>query len=142
MTDAKTRVYEQFEGTKCAEQTLNPHAEEYSPTQATQNDTQRMQHLHQDRDQARPVNNDGSSGRSSERTLQELLQQQNDITKLLIDQHKKSPILPCEIPNFNGDSLEYRSFVRAFEHGIEDKTKSSKDRIYILSGTVCKWANQ
>ena len=48
------------------------------------------------RDQACPVNNDGSSGRSSERTFQELLQQQNDITKLLIDQHKKSPIPPCE----------------------------------------------
>ena len=42
VTDAKTRVYEQFEGAKCAEQTLNPHAEEYTPIQATQNDAQRI----------------------------------------------------------------------------------------------------
>ena len=40
--DAKTRVYEQFEGAKCAEQTLNPHAEEYTLIQATQNDAQRI----------------------------------------------------------------------------------------------------
>ena len=88
--------------------------------------------MHQDRDQARPVNNDGSSGRSSEKTFQELLQQQNDITKLLIDQQKKSTLPPREIPTFNGDPLEYRSFIRAFEYGIENKIKSSKDRIYYL----------
>ena len=33
---------------------------------------------------------------------------------------------------FKGDPLDYRFFVRAFEHAIEDSTKNSKDRLYFL----------
>lgn len=102
--------------------TLDPYAKDYIPlTQGGYKELNDGQHtsLH---------SNDMDPGR----TFQELLQQQNDITKLLIDKHQKSTLPPCEIPPFDGDPLEYRSFMRAFEHGIEDKTKSSKDRIYYL----------
>lgn len=33
---------------------------------------------------------------------------------------------------FKGDPLEYRLFMRAFEHGVEDRTESDKDRLYYM----------
>ncbi|KAL3981342.1 small subunit ribosomal protein S12 [Sarotherodon galilaeus] len=33
---------------------------------------------------------------------------------------------------FSGNPLEYRLFIRAFEHGVEGKTESRKDRLYFL----------
>ena len=33
---------------------------------------------------------------------------------------------------FDGDPLNFMPFMRAFEHGIEDKTSSHQDRLYYL----------
>ena len=36
---------------------------------------------------------------------------------------------PLSIPVFKGDPLDYQFFIRAFEHGIEDRTENNKDRL-------------
>lgn len=56
----------------------------------------------------------------------------SDITELLIKQQKLSTLPPQNIPIFKGDPLEYRLFIRAFEHGVESKTESSKDLLYFM----------
>lgn len=57
---------------------------------------------------------------------------QRNITDLLIKQQKLSTLPPQNIPIFKGDPLEFRLFVRAFEHGVEGKTESSRDRLYFM----------
>lgn len=57
---------------------------------------------------------------------------QNEIADLLIVQHKQATLLAREIPTFEGNPLDYKSFMQAFEHGIEAKTSSSEDRLYYL----------
>jgi hypothetical protein len=60
------------------------------------------------------------------------MEKQNVITETLVKQTLKSSLPTRTIPVFSGNSLEYKLFVRAFEHGVEDKTDSCKDRIYYL----------
>ncbi|KAL7831402.1 hypothetical protein SRHO_G00309050 [Serrasalmus rhombeus] len=63
--------------------------------------------------------------------LVSVMQRQNEITESLIKQQK----LTLPSPNilvFKGDPMEYRLFMRAFEHCIESKTENSKDRLYYL----------
>lgn len=62
--------------------------------------------------------------------LLNVAQRQNDIAELLILQQKHSLLPSREIPVF--DPLSFRSFMQAFEHGIEDKTDNSRDRLYYL----------
>ena len=47
-------------------------------------------------------------------------------------QQKKSSLPSPRVPNFDGDPLEYGSFIRAFENIIESKTSSSSERLYYL----------
>lgn len=61
-----------------------------------------------------------------------VMQRQNDITESLIKQQRLSTLPSPNIPVFKGDPLEYRLFMRAFEHRIESKTENSKDRLYYL----------
>lgn len=60
------------------------------------------------------------------------MQHQNIITEVLVKQQRLSSLPPFSIPMFKGDPLEYKFFIRAFEHGIEDKTENCKDRLYFL----------
>lgn len=64
--------------------------------------------------------------------LYRVLQQQNQHTEMLIKQHSISRLPHREIPVFTGDPLSYRSFIRAFEHAIENQTESQQDRLYYL----------
>lgn len=66
------------------------------------------------------------------RDLLGVMQHQNDITELLVQQQRLSSLPSVEIPVFSGDPVEYRFFTKAFEHGIEDRTSSSKDCLYFL----------
>ena len=61
-----------------------------------------------------------------------VMQRQNDITESLIKQQRLSTLPPQNIPVFKGDPIEYRLFMRAFEHGVESKTENNKDRLYYL----------
>ena len=61
-----------------------------------------------------------------------LQQQQNNIVEMLVTRQKKSSLPSPRVPNFDGDPLEYGSFIRAFENIIEFKTSSSSERLYYL----------
>lgn len=62
----------------------------------------------------------------------DIMRHQNTITEVLVKQQRLSSLPPLSIPMFKGDPLEYKFFMRAFEHGIEDKTENCKDRLYFL----------
>ena len=84
----------------------------------------------------------GALSSPSERAFHEMLelhqhqnilqQQQNKIVEMLVTQQKKSSLPNPGVPNFDGDPLEYGSFIRAFEYIIESKTSSSSKRLYYL----------
>lgn len=61
-----------------------------------------------------------------------LLQRQNEITTLLINQQTSHLLPPREIPYFDGDPLQYRLFIRAFEHCVERNTSNKGDCLYFL----------
>ncbi|KAJ8366420.1 hypothetical protein AAFF_G00355740 [Aldrovandia affinis] len=58
-----------------------------------------------------------------------VMQKQNVITELLVKQQKQSQLPTKDIPVFRGDALQYKSFIRAFEHSIEQKTDNDQDKL-------------
>jgi len=55
----------------------------------------------------------------------EVLKRQDELASYLIQQQGNPHILPrIEIPVFDGDPLQYIAFIRAFVHGIEEKTNN------------------
>ncbi|KAK0142765.1 hypothetical protein N1851_019297 [Merluccius polli] len=79
-----------------------------------------------------PINNRIHARTSSPENVVDVLKRQNDITEILIKQQKASLLPVREIPSFDGDPLHFHSFIRAFEHGIENKTDNMQDRLYYL----------
>lgn len=65
-------------------------------------------------------------------SLFNVMQRQNDIAEISIKQQSLSTLPPMDIPVFSGDLLEFTFFMRAFEHGVENKTTNNKDRLYYL----------
>lgn len=61
-----------------------------------------------------------------------VMQKQNVITELLVKQQQLSHLPTKDIPVFKGDALQYKSFMRAFEHAIEQKTSNDQDKLYFL----------
>lgn len=65
-------------------------------------------------------------------SLYSLLQRQNNITLLLI-QAQSSHFLPQrEIPCYDGDPLQFKTFIKAFEHCVEAKDSSKGDCLYYV----------
>ncbi len=60
-----------------------------------------------------------------------IMQRQNDITAALVQQQRCSSLPARDIPLFDGDPLQYVSFIRAFEKGVEEKA-SHNDCLYYL----------
>ena len=58
--------------------------------------------------------------------------QQNRIVELLAVNQNKSKLPQPRVPIFDGNPVDYRSFVRAFESLIESRTQSSTERLYYL----------
>lgn len=69
---------------------------------------------------------------SREDEMLKVMQKQNAITELLAMQQKQSQLPTKNIPVFRGDALQYKSFIRAFEHSIEQKTDNEQDKLYFL----------
>lgn len=61
-----------------------------------------------------------------------IMQRQGDISALLAQQNLSSLFPSRNIPVFDGDPLHYRSFIRAFENGVEEKTSNWSDRLHLL----------
>ncbi|KAL1277030.1 hypothetical protein QQF64_023703 [Cirrhinus molitorella] len=84
--------------------------------------------------QARHLQNRDSVSSSSIQgpDLSTILQRQNNLTDMLVKQQLLSSLPKGEIPVFNGDILQYRSFLHSFEHIIESKTDDDEDRLHFL----------
>lgn len=65
-------------------------------------------------------------------SLATVLEKQNEITSLLAEQQSLFFLPRRDIQIFDGDLLQFQTFMRAFEHSIEDKTHSAKDCLYFL----------
>lgn len=55
-------------------------------------------------------------------TLRSVMTRQNTITELMVKQQKIMTLPPLDIPTFSGNPIEYNTFIRAFEHGVESRT--------------------
>lgn len=83
--------------------------------------------------QSQPVFNYVSNAQSNSRDdIIAVMQKQNVITELLVKQQQLSHLPTKDIPVFKGDALQYKSFMRAFEHAIEQKTSNDQDKLYFL----------
>jgi len=58
--------------------------------------------------------------------------QQNRIMELLAHNQNRSKLPQPRVPVFDGNPIEYCTFVRAFESLVESRTLSSTDRLYYL----------
>lgn len=72
-----------------------------------------------------PVTNDGNN-------LLSVMARQNEITAMLVQQQNLSSLPNKEIQVFDGDPLLYHTFMRAFEHAIEEKTRDARDCLHFL----------
>ena len=66
------------------------------------------------------------------RDLYDVLQRQNDITTLLVQMQTSQYLPHREIPTFAGDPLQFKIFMKAFEHSVEAKTNNKGDCLYFL----------
>ena len=64
--------------------------------------------------------------------LTKILETQNELTKSLVKQQLLSTLPQGSIPIFDGQVLEYRSFIHTYEHMIESKTDNDRDRLQFL----------
>lgn len=60
-----------------------------------------------------------------------IMQRQNEITVALVPQQRSLSLPARDIPIFDGNPLEYRALIRAFEDGMKDKA-SKADCLYFL----------
>ena len=135
--EARIKVYKQFES---EEQDMEDGMDRYArPThhqQTTSSNvlstaTRQGERVLQNRDQD-TCDVAGSSHSCMDLDLAAVMQQQNQMTKLLVD-HNNMAALPLQkLQVFKGDPLKYKAFVRAFKHGIAAKTQDSEDRLYYL----------
>ncbi|KAK0141948.1 hypothetical protein N1851_020381 [Merluccius polli] len=63
--------------------------------------------------------------------LVSVMQRQNEITSALVKQQQLASLPARDIPLFDGDPLQFISFMRAFEQGVEEKASQS-DCLYYL----------
>lgn len=64
--------------------------------------------------------------------LLKVMENQNIITQMLVKQQQYAQLPEKKVTVFTGDPLNYRSFIRAFEQAIEQKTDSEQDKLYYL----------
>ena len=64
--------------------------------------------------------------------LATIMKRQNKITEMLIKEQRHTLLPSREVPVFRGDPLQYLTFIRVFEHTVEEKTDSFKDRLFFL----------
>lgn len=74
-----------------------------------------------------------SASRNNEQNnITAIMERQNEITALLVQQHCLSSLPKKEIQVFDGNPLQYQTFIKSFEHNIESQTPNPKDGLYYL----------
>ncbi|XP_071819881.1 uncharacterized protein [Apostichopus japonicus] len=61
-----------------------------------------------------------------------LIRSQTEISRMMIDQQKLVSLPRRELQIFDGKVQDYRAFIAAFEHNIEQLTDNNQDRLYYL----------
>jgi len=69
---------------------------------------------------------------SQSEPLYEILKKQKELTTYLVHQVQPQTLPKREIPIFDGNPLQYVSFIGAFEHSVEEKTRNKRDCLYFL----------
>ena len=69
---------------------------------------------------------------SESKHLAAVLEKQNEITSMLEEQQHHSVLPKRDMQTFDGDPLQFQTFMRSFEHNIEQKTLGARDRLYFL----------
>lgn len=64
--------------------------------------------------------------------LYKVMKRQTDITELLVKNQRLSCLPQRDIPLFHGDPLEFRPFIKAFDHAIHSRTENDADKLYFL----------
>lgn len=77
------------------------------------------------------ANRDGNDRKVLE-SLCKATSQQANVTDYLVKNHKASLLPDLTIKTFKGEPLEYKSFIRSIEHGIESRTEDDRDRLQFL----------
>ena len=78
-----------------------------------------------------PPTSNASHNTTHSPDLLEIMQRQNDITAALVHEQRISSLPSREIPVFDGDPLQFRPFMKAFEQGVESKAEKG-DCLYYL----------
>lgn len=60
-----------------------------------------------------------------------IMQKQNELTAALVQQQLALSLPPRNIPTFDGDLLSFRSFMKAFEQGVEKKAGQAECLYYL-----------
>lgn len=84
------------------------------------------------RRQVATVNTAGQQPDGSMSGLLKVMEKQNTITEMLVKQQQYAQLPEKEVAVFKGDPLTYKSFIRALEKAIEQKTDSEQDKLYYL----------
>ncbi|KAK2879287.1 hypothetical protein Q8A73_007303, partial [Channa argus] len=79
-----------------------------------------------------PALNTVNNGAQVLDSLCQAISQQVNVSEYLVKNHKASLLPDINIPTFKGDPLEYNSFIRSIEHGIENRTDDNRDRLQFL----------
>lgn len=69
---------------------------------------------------------------NSDQRFLTVLERQNQITSLLVGQQSLFLLPKRDLQVFDGDPLQYQTFITGFEHNIEGRTQSQKDCLYYL----------
>lgn len=73
---------------------------------------------------------------SAQGDLRTIMHRQNEITAALCQQQRLMSLPSRDIPVFDGDPLQYKTFIRAFEHSVESKANNA-DCLYFF-GAIYK----
>ena len=108
---------------------LNPEAHEWTQLQAANPDCS-IQPIYAEVPVTRGTVFDGSTKLQEQQNALQL--QQTRIMEMLAINQNKGKLPQPRVPTFDGNPVEYRTFVRAFESLIESRTSSSTERLYYL----------
>ena len=105
---------------------LNPKAPEWTKPQAANPDCG-IRPIYPEVPVARGTAFDGSTKLQEQQNALQL--QQTRIMEMLAINQNKGKLSQPRVPTFDGNPVEYRTFVRAFESLIESRTSSSTERL-------------
>ena len=135
VSDAKFRVLDEFEGLKVSSRAqikdgMNDYLEDVKPLEVNERVTSTTSQVAPSGiDERVSVSNHSVRAKQPE---QETIRPTYAIMDFLVKQQNLITLPPQKIPIFSGDPMEYMLFMRAFEHGVQEKTDSDKDRLYFL----------